>query len=260
MTFEFAIYFFVICFTAIAGYYVKSLSFSGAFATFVVGCFTAVGFQWRGLFLLGFFFASSSLWSKFKQQQKKHVESKLEKSDRRDHVQVFANGGLAAFSGLLYHFSGEDIWLFSLIISIAAANSDTWASEVGVLSKETPIHVLTWKKVDKGTSGAISALGTTFSLLGSAFIGILAAYLWGLSVYKVTLIITFGFLGSVVDTILGATMQEVYQCPNCDLKTEKRMHCGRATQFIKGIKNLDNDKVNFLSLLIVVLLGLVFIS
>ncbi|WP_240338525.1 DUF92 domain-containing protein [Peribacillus alkalitolerans] len=259
MNIEYVLYFLVILITAISGYFVKSLSFSGAIATFFVGCLTAVGFQWQGLFILGFFFASSSLWSKFKQQQKKHVENKLEKSDRRDYVQVFANGGLAASSGLIYYLTGDSIWLITFLVSIAAANSDTWASEVGVLSKGTPIHILTWKKVDKGTSGAISTLGTTFSLLGAAFIGIIAAYLWDLSTYQVLLIIFFGFLGSAVDTVLGATVQEVHQCNNCSLETEKRIHCGMPTRLKKGLKYIDNDKVNFLSITIVVLLSILFI-
>jgi uncharacterized protein (TIGR00297 family) len=260
VTVEYFLYLFFILITAIAGYYVKSLSISGAIATFFVGCCTSIGFQWKGLLLLGFFFGTSSLWSKFKHQQKKHVENKLEKSDRRDHIQVIANGGLAAISGLIYYLTSDNIWLFSFLISIAAANSDTWASEVGVLSKRTPIHVLTWKKVDKGTSGAISTLGTSFSFLGAASIGVVAFYLWDLPAGQVCLIILFGFLGSVVDTILGATVQEGHQCRICDLETEKRIHCGRPTLFKKGLKNIDNDKVNFLSLLIVVLLGIIFIS
>ena len=66
----------------------------------------------------------------------------------------------------------------------------------------------------------------------------------------IILISVGGFLGSLIDTMLGASFQSVYQCPNCDKKTEKRKH--RHSEFVKtthvaGFRWLNNDMVNFLS-------------
>ena len=57
----------IIC---IGGYNIKSLTLSGSIAAFIVACCVALGFGWRGLVLLGTFFVSSSLWSKYKKQKK----------------------------------------------------------------------------------------------------------------------------------------------------------------------------------------------
>ena len=35
----------------------------------------------------------------------------------------------------------------------------------------------------------------------------------------------FGFIGNLIDTLLGAFVQAGYQCSNCGLKTEKTIHC-----------------------------------
>ena len=61
------------------------------------------------------------------------------KGSQRDWQQVMANGGLAAMASALYYYTGAPIWLLGACICIAAANSDTWASEVGSMSKRKPI-------------------------------------------------------------------------------------------------------------------------
>ncbi len=59
------------------------------------------------------------------------------------------------------------IWLMGFIVCIASANSDTWASEIGSLSKKNPIYIRTFKRIERGTSGAISLLGSIAALSGS---------------------------------------------------------------------------------------------
>ena len=119
---------------------------------------------------------SSSLWSKIKSSNKRKAEELLVKGSQRDWQQVMANGGLAAMASALYYFTEAPIWLLGFCICIAAANSDTWASEIGSMSKGKPISIKTFKRVDRGTSGAVSLLGTFAAVVGS-FIIALAAYL-----------------------------------------------------------------------------------
>ncbi|MEH6940397.1 DUF92 domain-containing protein [Bacillus sp. JJ722] len=258
---EISVYVVVILFASIAGYYVRSLSLSGAVFTFITGCLVTLGFGWRGLLLLGAFFASSSYWSKYKKQKKSKVDEILQKGDQRDWVQVVANGSVASLAALLFFVTKSDVWMIGFIVAVAAANSDTWASEIGVLSKRKPIYILTGKTVEKGTSGAVSLLGTAASFMGAFFIAIVAYVIFSLdSLFLLILITIAGFLGSIVDTLIGATLQVKYTCETCGLVTEKTLHCGKRTLFSRGIKWCNNDVVNITSILIATLIAILIMK
>ncbi|MGL4373112.1 MAG: DUF92 domain-containing protein, partial [Turicibacter sp.] len=70
----------------------------------------------------------------------------------------------------------------------------------------------------------------------------------------------FGFLGSLVDSLLGALVQVKYQCVKCGLITENKIHHNQHCKQIKGIKYLTNDAVNLFSPMIVTLLGIFLIQ
>ena len=53
-----------------------------------------------------------------------------------------------------------------------------------------------------------------------------------------------GVLGSIVDSILGATLQGRYECPICSQETERRTHCNCLTSLKKGYAFIDNNLVN----------------
>jgi len=60
-----------------------------------------------------------------------------------------------------------------------------------------------------------------------------------------------GQIVSLVDSLLGATIQAVYRCPECGVPTESRVHrvCGEATELVRGQPWITNDTVNALSTL-----------
>ncbi len=251
--------FILVVVAAISGYKLRSLTLSGAFATIIVGLATLLAFGAQGLLLMGTFFVTSSLWSKFKADKKKSVEDKIKKSGARDAVQVIANGGVPAIISLLYLLFQENFLLYMFISSLATANSDTWASEIGSISKSKPVHVLSLSRVDAGTSGAMSFLGTLSALCGAFLIGIISHYLWNEVTFQLGLAIGIvGFIGNLIDTLLGATVQVTYTCPNCGLNTEKTNHCGQSTNYKSGYRFLNNDTVNFLSIALGSLLILLF--
>lgn len=230
-----------------AGYILKSLTKSGAIAAVLVGLSVYLGFGVYGLVLLGAFFLSSSLWSKYKSSLKSSIDEKLAKGATRDWRQVLANGGTAALFSIIYSLNHDPAWLLGFAVSLASANSDTWASEIGPLSKKNPIYIRTLKRIEKGTSGAVSMLGSLGALAGSLLISLLSLWLFHLDFLLTLLIFLFGFLGNVIDTLIGAYYQQVFQCNQCGIETEKKIHCHLPTSRIKGAAYVDNDMVNFLS-------------
>lgn len=255
---ELSLFFLLIAFTGLAGYYLKSLSASGAFTAIAVGLSIYLGFGGKGLLLLGAFFATSSIWSKYKSALKAKMEDKLAKGSMRDWRQVLANGGTAAVASILYSIDQQPLWLLAFTVAIASANSDTWASEIGSLSKQNPINIRTLQRVERGTSGAVSLLGSLAALGGSLLIAVLSFLLFQLPLFQAIGLFLFGYFGNIVDTLLGAFMQQEYLCPYCGVKTEKKMHCQRSTIKIKGWRFIDNDMVNFLSGFLAVVIAWVF--
>ncbi|MFA9455796.1 DUF92 domain-containing protein [Halalkalibacter sp. AB-rgal2] len=221
----------------------KKLTASGTIAAIFVGFAITWGFGWIGLLTLGLFFFSSSFLSSFKQHLKE--DDINEKGSTRDGMQVLANGGVAAVMSVLYGVFLSPLYAIGFFASLAAANADTWASEIGPLSKKRPVHIATCKRVDKGTSGAISTLGTFAALVGSFVIACIGL-LFGVtnSLLMIIIIAISGFVGNVMDTLIGAYSQVLYRCNHCRMNTERKLHCGSRTEQIRGLKWVNNDIVN----------------
>lgn len=243
---------------AVVAYRAHSLSRSGAFAATLVGgvIFGMGGWQWAVL-LLTFFITSSALTRAFK-KRKHGLDEKFSKGGQRDAGQVFGNGGLATAFAALHFFIPDAGWVWvAFAACLAAVNADTWATELGVLSKSPPRMVTNLsKQVEKGTSGGISLIGTLAALAGAALIGLLAVLVnpvlspvegpypfpWIMGI-AVTLA---GFIGCMFDSFLGGTIQAIYHCPACEKETEQHpVHtCGAETTLKRGLPWLDNDIVN----------------
>lgn len=238
----------VTCLVALAGYRLRSLTFSGAILTIVTGTVIGFGFGWFGLYLLGVFFSTSSLASKYRARDKLPVDDIVEKSGPRDFIQVLANGGVGILTAIGMALTSNEAWLFAYVVSIAAATSDTWGSEFGVLAKRRPRSVLTLREVEPGTSGGVSAFGTFMSFAGATTIVLASLPFLNITLGTLFLLIVLGLSGSVVDTLLGATVQRKYRCRTCQKLTEKQMHHGEATDYVSGWRLLGNDAVNFLAI------------
>ncbi len=246
-------YFFLIFFIfaiALLGWRTRNLRFSGALMSVVIGLFISYAYGVRGLFVLGAFFLSSSIWSHLFKKAKLGIEERLAKTSIRDWQQVLANGGPAALFAFLFTMTGNDVWTLAFVAAIAGANADTWASEIGPLSRKQPFSVRTFRRVPKGTSGAVSTMGTIAALFGAAFISLVSMLvLEEMDTPLFWLIIVSGFLGNLTDTVLGAYIQLEYQCRACGIQTESTCHCGQPTDRTKGYW-MNNELVNALSSLI----------
>lgn len=227
-----------------------SLSRSGAAGALVVGTlvFGLGGWVWG--VLLALFFVSSSLLSHFKEEAKRQAAEKFEKGHRRDLGQVLANGGLGAVVAVLSAIFPSEAWFSFYIGVMATVTADTWATELGTLARQPPRLITTGRRVEVGTSGGVSLLGTSVSLVGGLVIGLTAGLLTPTLALPTAALIgaAGGLVGSLVDSLLGATVQQIYYCDVCQKDTERRIHkCGHETRPLRGWSWLNNDLVNLFS-------------
>jgi uncharacterized protein (TIGR00297 family) len=214
------------------------------------------GWIWGALLIT--FFVAASLLSAYKAGVKATLAEKFAKGSRRDLAQALANGGAGALIALAHAIAPHPAGFFAFVGAMATVNADTWATELGVLSRRPPRLITTGRPVAPGTSGGISRLGTLATLAGGAVIGAVAALLRrlageGRDALALVVAATLGGLaGSLFDSLLGATVQALYAAPaRPDQTTEKPIaRDGTPHRHVRGWRWLNNDWVNFLSSLV----------
>jgi uncharacterized protein (TIGR00297 family) len=240
---------------AFVAYRSRALTFGGAVAAVVVGSATVGGSGWWSGAALVVFFVTSTILSKVRSARS--TEIRQQRGHRRDAIQVFANGGIAALMSLIGWILDTDHATAGALCAISAATADTWATEIGRLTQWPPRSIVNGTRVPVGTSGAVSVPGTAASLVGSlAIAGFAAAGVtndWvrvGASApATLVLIAVAGFAGSLLDSLLGATLQESFYCESCGKATESRVHwCGAGTIRVGGVARINNDVVNLVSI------------
>jgi uncharacterized protein (TIGR00297 family) len=243
---------------AIAGYRRNALDESGMAGGILTGTLTfgLGGWEW-GVLLIAFF-VSSSVLSFVGTQTKARLAGRFSKGHRRDLGQALANGGVPALLAIASLLWPHPAWFAACAGALSAANADTWATEIGVLSSRVPRLITTGVQVDPGTSGAVSRLGTAASLVGALLIGVLAALgalvqgaPFSAAIGLLAAATVGGAIGSLVDSLLGASVQAVYWCSACGRETESRVHhCGARTLPLRGSRHIGNDLVNFIASLL----------
>jgi len=260
----------------VIGYRRGALSGSGVVGALITGTliFGLGGWEW-GVLLLAFFVSSSAL-SFYRARDKRKLAEKFAKGHRRDLGQALANGGLAALLAVLSKLlpvgggGWEGAWFFACAGAMAAVNADTWATELGVLSPHPPRLITTGQRVEVGTSGGVTWLGSAASLAGALTIGLIGGLEllilrqgWASATALSLAAMVGGAAGSAFDSLLGATVQAIYWCDACGKETERRVHrCGAKTRLLRGWRWLGNDLVNFaasaVGALVAVGIGLMF--
>jgi uncharacterized protein (TIGR00297 family) len=231
---------------AATAYWRRTLTLDGALAAAVVGCivFARGGLPSAGALLA--FFSTSSVLSRVRPDRKQHAPLAQAKGAQRDAWQVLANGGVATLCIMLGRQRGGGGFLGAL----SAAGADTWATELGMLARRDPRLITTLRQVAPGTSGGITPEGLAASLGGGLSVGLAWSSLGG-GWRGVPLAIFTGMCGSLVDSLLGATIQALYRCPLCEAPTEEPIHprCGQRAELVRGQAWATNDMVNALSTL-----------
>lgn len=189
----------------ILGYFTykrKALDLLGSLFMILMGVVIifAAGVNW--LLILVIFLILSLLATRYAKQYKKSLG---EFEGRRTAKNVISNGivafMMAAFGGYYLPLVG------GFVGAISTATSDTLASEIGVT--RIPRLITSFKKVEPGTDGAISLLGTASGIVGSGIIGCASYFLGVINDFPLAIMIAVisGTVGCFMDSILGAVLE-----------------------------------------------------
>ncbi|EOY30903.1 Integral membrane protein-like isoform 1 [Theobroma cacao] len=260
---------------AIRSYGRKSLDLSGALSGFIVMTIHfAVGYRF-GAMLLAFFFTSSKL-TKVGEEKKRRVDADFKEGGQRNWIQVLFNSGVATvLSVIIWSLTGgedkcldskESVLITSLIGGIighySCCNGDTWSSEIGVLSDAQPRLITTFKTVRRGTNGGVTKTGLLAALAAGSVIGltfVLVGFFTttcstGMAMKQLLVIplsAVAGLLGSIIDSLLGATLQF---SGFCSVRNKVVGKPGPTVKKISGLSILDNNAVNLVSVLLTTVL------
>ncbi|WP_255467302.1 DUF92 domain-containing protein [Raoultibacter phocaeensis] len=193
----------------------RLLTVGGGLGALVVGTLAFGIGGWPLWLLLMWFFGSSNIASKIMAKRTGAVTKKAHET--RTLKQVLANSVPFLVCALAYVATNDARFLIVSAAALAASTADTWASEIGVFSKNPPINILTGKRMQRGLSGGVSPLGLVATAIGSTTSAFLAMLLFHTFGYAVPtgpdaffFIIACGILGSLVDSVLGSLLQAKY--------------------------------------------------
>jgi uncharacterized protein (TIGR00297 family) len=235
-----------------------TLTKSGVIAAIIIGGMIVVAGGWAWGALLVLFFVTSSALSLMRRRRRGR-DAITVRGPQRDAIQVLANGGAATLAALCASFTSSPLVFAGFAGAIAAANADTWATEIGTLAPRPPRLITNGRRVPPGTSGGVTSLGTLAGVCGSALIGVAAGAMLAagwiseqrVEVRVVAGVIIGGIAGTLLDSVLGTTLQARYRCPRCDVTTERLVHsCGTATDKVHGWAMMNNDVVNAVATLV----------
>lgn len=193
----------------------RLLTPSGSISAFAVSSIIGVLGSLSWLLLVLSFVAAAFMTTRFRILDKAKMGLQEGRKGERGSRNVVANSlpavFVAIFSTVLANAASTQFYSLLYIVAIGAATADTLASEIGVINRH-PRLITTMMPVPPGTDGGISPLGTVASFGGALFISVMGfVFMVALGQPLPLLAIPFtavlGLLGSLVDSVLGATLE-----------------------------------------------------
>jgi uncharacterized protein (TIGR00297 family) len=192
-------------FAALA-YALGMVSRGGALGGFLVGAIIYICLGPQGFVVLALFVVGGSLLTRLGYARKRYAGTAEAGGGRRGAKNAIANAGVAVLCALLAAFTSIDAFAAAFVASLGAAFADTAESEVGQLYGRAPRLITNLTPVPPGTDGAVSLPGTLAGLAAATLTAALGSALGLVGSAPMLLLALAAFLGTVVDSLVGALL------------------------------------------------------
>ncbi len=228
--------------------YSGAMSVDGGICAFFL--FALVGYFGEGfvpVLFIALLFLLSTVVSVIGKKVQKARNGRKEGHKARRAYQITAVGLFAIIALILHKTTGRTLFYYIFFLALTEQIADSMASDLGSLTKGKNVSIITFRPVEKGISGGISVLGTFCALVSSFVLMGIPLALGKVDVRVFLVVSILAFLGTLVDSIVGALAQSLYQCGDCGAFTEAGRHCDRPARLIKGFRLIDNVAVNYIA-------------
>ncbi len=242
---------------------VRLLTVSGQVAVIAAVTIVTAAESWVWGVLVVLHLVTSGVVILFRQGQKAAISDRFWQGSVRDWLQISARIGWPVVLALLSATLRQTHHFAAFIGALATASADIWSTELGVLSDEEPRLITTRRQVPLGTPGAVSLLGILAGAGAAWLIGFVGLLLTAIQQWPSEPLIgpqltwlpfaamLGGTVGSLTDSVLGATAQAIYYCPECKVYTEDPVHtCGHTAEPVRGWPWMTNELIDFVSIIV----------
>jgi uncharacterized protein (TIGR00297 family) len=193
---------------AAAGYWARTLTKSGAACGATLGIVIVLTTGWSGWLLLTATFGMAVATSRIGLQKKTVLGIAEGRGGRRGASNAFANTGIAAAAGVLAATSyASSVALLAFVAALAAAGSDTMASEVGKAWGRESFLFPSLRRVPPGTPGAISMIGTAAGLIGAVALSVVGVAVGLIPWASVIPAAAGATVGAFAESAMGARLE-----------------------------------------------------
>jgi len=143
-------------------------------------------------------------------QARKRAWGLAEQKQGRSVWQILANVSAATLcAGLSFAISARrELLLAAMVAALGEAAADTASSECGQAQAGRVYLIIDFRRVPVGTDGGMSVVGTVAALVAAMLIALVGSWVGLLPTEHIPAVAGAAFLGTVVDSLLGATLQK----------------------------------------------------
>jgi len=207
---------------AILGYALRTVDLSGCITGWLLGAVVILGGGPPMYVALVVFFIVGTACTRLGYARKARAGLAQEKGGRRGAGHAFANVGVAAICSIAVWRGLGLVPLFMGITALATAAADTAASEIGQLIGKRAFNPLTFRRVERGTDGAISLEGTLAGVVAALIVAIAGTamalhnlrpgFIGTVTIDKaraISMVTVGAFLASYIESVLGSLTRNI---------------------------------------------------